>query len=355
MTVGVYLNDKYDISDFVVSVTHSGDTSKFNHQLDVQFSASVDGRKLAFDIEEGDVLTFRYNKAIRFVGFIFKMNIASDGSVSITAYDSNIYLAKTTDTRIFVNKKASDIIRMLAKDLGIALAKGEIADTGYVIPYLKLANKSASDMVRVALQLTRKQTGKRFFIGNTAGWMTLKAGAQPKKYYVFEDGVNLISATYSRSIEDLKTQVRVIGGKKGKETSVIVKDDAKREKYGVMQVLETMDEKATASQIKQRASTLLKQKSQVAEQLTVEVEGIPELETGDAVYVINKMTNTNAPYFVTMFNHSYTSSLHTMSLELTRTYELPEITVDRDMTTREVAKKKKTKKKKTTKKEATKK
>lgn len=41
--------------------------------------------------------------------------------------------------------------------------------------------------------------------------------------FIIEDGKNLMGITYSRSIEDTKTQAKVIGGPKGKETVVLVK------------------------------------------------------------------------------------------------------------------------------------
>lgn len=337
MTLKVVINGTDDITSFVSSVNLSGDTSKFNRQLDVAIHSTSDGRKASVKVTVGDKVTFRYKNDLRFIGIVFKVDLSSDGTLSLTAYDSNVYLAKSNDNRIFLNKKASEIIRILAKDFGIPI--GDIADTGFVIPYLKFQNKTLYDMVLTSLTLTRNQTGKRFFIGNSAGKLTLFEGAKVSKRYVFKDRENLISASYSQSIEDTKTQIKVIGGKKGKETTVIVKDDAKRQKYGVLQIVEVLDEKATPSQVKQRAATLLKQKSTVFEQLSVEVLGVPEVDVGTPVYISNQMTNTNGAYFVTMVKHSYTSGLHTMSLELTRTYELPDIEISADTTTKPTQKK----------------
>lgn len=326
MTVGIILNNQ-GITQFVESVTLSGDTSKFNRTLSVKMIASENGRKRAFTINEGDPIAFRYNDQLRFVGVVFSYDISSDGSLNITAYDSNVYFAKSNDSRIFINKKASDIIRTLATDFGVWI--GDIADTGYVIPYLRLSNQTLYEMILKALTITRKQTNRRFFIGNKGGKLTLTEGVSNTKY-LFKDGENLISASYSRSIEETKTQVKVIGGPKGKESVVVVKDADKRKKYGVLQALEEMDEKATASQVKQRADALLKEQSVVAEQLSVNVLGVPEVDVGTPVYIINEMTATNGGYYVTSVSHEYSAGLHTMSLELTRTYDLPEIEINSD-------------------------
>lgn len=320
------INGKTDITYFVKSATYSGDSSKFNTELTISLNATKFGRERAFTVEEGDSIKCIFDDKYTFYGVVFAVEITIDGAYSLTCYDSNVYLSKSSDMRIFTNKKASDIIRILATDFGIPV--GNIADTGYIIPFLRLSNISLYDMILKALTITRKQTGKRYFVKNVDGKLTLVSGLSTKKY-MFSDSENLLSATYSRSIENTKTQVKVSGGEKGKEVVVVAKDDAKRKKYGVLQAVEILDEKAIASQIKQHAETLLKEQSQVSEQLSINVLGIPEVTTGTAVYVRNQMTGTNGAYYVTSFTHNY-SDTHTMSLELSRTYELPDIEINED-------------------------
>lgn len=320
------INGKTDITYFVKSATYSGDSQTFACTLSLSLNATKFGRERSFTIEEGDSIKCTFDDKYTFYGVVFAVEITSDGAYSLTCYDSNVYLNKSNDMRIFTNKKASDIIRILATDFGIPI--GSIADTGYVIPFLRLSNISIYEMILKALTITRNQTGKRFFVKNIDGKLMLISGLSSKQY-MFSDSENLISAKYSRSIEDTKTQVKVSGGEKGKEIVVVAKDDAKRKKYGVLQAVEILDEKATASQIKQHAETLLKEQSQVSEQLSIEVLGIPEVTTGTAVYVRNQMTGTNGAYYVTSFTHNY-SDTHTMALELSRTYELPDIEINED-------------------------
>lgn len=331
MTIQVIRNGKYDITAFVKSVTLSGDTTQFHRTLLLDMIASEYGRKRDVKAEEGDTITFKYDGVTRFIGVLFSQDVSSDNALTITCYDSNYYLLESTDSRIFINRKASDIIRMLAKDAGISI--GNIADTGYVIPYLKLTNLSFYDMILKAITITFKQSGKRYFIGNVDGKLTLTRGTSTTRY-LFKDGENLISASYSRSIEDTKTQAKVIGGPKGKETVVVVKDDAKRKKYGVLQAFEDMDEKASASQVKQRAQELLKEQSQVTEQFNVEALGVIEVDIGTPVYIANQLTSVVGAFYVTTLTHNFADSLHTMSFKITRTYELPDITISGDEVTK---------------------
>ncbi|QIG62536.1 tail protein [Sporosarcina phage Lietuvens] len=328
--ISVILNGKTDISDFVTGVEWSGHSEKFNRQLNVSLANTRNGRTKAVAIAEGETVAFKWGNALLFVGIVFAIDTDISGGQSLTCYDSNVYLTKSNDIRKFTNKKASDIVRIIAKDFGIPV--GKIADTGYVIPKLILRNKSLHEMILTALTVTRKQTGKRFFVGNVAGKLTLDTGADPKeKRYILKAGANITGASYARTIEDTKTQVKVSGGKKEKPTIAVVKNDALRKKYGVMQHVEDMDEKATASQVKQRAATLLKEMAVINDKASVESFGIQEVICGKGVYVIEPMTGLTGGYFVTSDSHTFEGRLHTMSLELSRTYDLPPIEIDKEV------------------------
>lgn len=326
MTLSLILNNSVDIIDFVSNITFSGDSNKFNTQISLTVQASTDGRIPALYVDVGDKLSYNVDGINQFVGIVFSTDIDSSGARSITAYDTNIYLAKSSDSRIFTNIKASDIVRILANDFGVSL--GQIDDTGYIIPYLKFSEKSLTEMINTALQITFNQLGVRYFVGNNVGNLTLIRASSTPTQYIFKDSSNLINASLSRSIEDLATQVKVIGGVKGKESVVVSRNDINRSRYGVLQIVESLDESATASQVKQRADTLLKESSEVSEQLTVDVLEVSEIRVGSAVYISSKNTNTSSGYFVTSFSKNYSGGTRTMSLELSKTRELPQITID---------------------------
>ena len=126
----------------------------------------------AFSANNGDLIEFyNYGRKL-FRGVVFSVTTDSNGSQQIVAYDENIYLLKSTDSRVFKNVKASDIVNRLCSDFGIT--PGSIEDTGYVIPKLILSQKSIFEMIRYALEVTRKQTGKRYLVRNVRGtlWLT---------------------------------------------------------------------------------------------------------------------------------------------------------------------------------------
>lgn len=328
MTVKLVIKNQ-DVSEFVKSVDWSGQTSSFDRRLNISLINTIDGRKRAFKVSEGDMISFDWQGKTLFIGIIFSFDADEEGNMSITAYDPNIYLAKSNDIRKFTNMKASDIVKKLSKDFGIPT--GTIVNTGYVIPRLIFRDKSLFDMILTALTLTRKQTGKRFFVGNDKGKLTLKSPSDSKNRFVLQAGSNLTGASYSRSIEDTKTQIKVTGGNKKKPITSVASNSSLRKKFGVLQHVEEMDEKATSSQVKQRAATLLKEMAVINDQANVESIGIVEVISGTAVYVADPLSSIAGSYFVSSDSHTFSNGMHTMSLELSKSNDLPPIKIDKEV------------------------
>jgi hypothetical protein len=324
----VIYDSSYDITPIVTSAEWSGHSEKPNRQLSLILKNTLDGRKQAMTFEKGKRIEFRNQSFIRFIGVIFSTNINEKGDMQITAYDENIYLLKSVETRKFSKVKASDIAKKLCKDFGIEY--GQISDTGYVIPKLIFRNnQTLYDILLKALTLTRNQTGKRFFIWNKNGRLMLTSGVEQKGQYMIEAGTNIVNASYSESIEETKTRVKVTGGKEGKFVST--EKDANLEKhYGIMQVIEKMDEDATKSQVEQRAKQLLKERAVIDDTATITALGIDEVITGTAVYVREPMTGIIGGYYITSDSHSYQNGLHLMTLELSHTYDLPPIEITKE-------------------------
>lgn len=328
MTVRLVIGNQ-DVSEFVKTVNWSGQTSSFDRKLVVSLINTIDGRKRAFKVSEGNSLSFGWKGKTLFIGVIFSLDADEEGSMSITCYDPNIYLTKSNDIRRFTNMKASDIVRKISRDYGIPV--GKISDTGYVIPRLIFRDESLFNMILTALTLTRKQTGKRFFIGNDKGKITLTSPVDTKNRFVLQAGANITSASYSRSIEDTKTQVKVTGGNPKKPTTSVVGNNSLRNKFGVLQHVEVMDEKASASQVKQRAATLLKEMAVINDQANVDALGIEEVISGTAIYVAEPLSSIAGSYFVSSDTHSFSDGMHTMSLELSKSNDLPPIEISKDV------------------------
>lgn len=103
------------------------------------------------DIQEGDLVNFKVNGELVFVGYIFEKSRSKNNIIQVTCYDQCRYL-KSEGYYIFDGKNsASELIIALSKDLGIKL--GEIAPTEYKISRV-FDGKSYQDILLTMLKLT---------------------------------------------------------------------------------------------------------------------------------------------------------------------------------------------------------
>lgn len=313
-----------DVAEFIESAVWEGHCEKPNRTLTLNLKNTIYGRVKAFLLNPGEVIQFYVSGTKIFTGVVFTPNINDLGQMSVICFDRNYYALKNSATRQFKNIKASTIITQLAKDFGIPV--GEIEDTGYLIPKLILRNKSLHEMMLKALTLTKNQTGKRFFFGNENGKLTIRQHKNNVAPWILAAGSNLIGANYSISIEELKNQVHVVGGKDDKYSHLVKSIDSQK-LYGIMQHYEEMDEKATLSQVKQRAETLLKELNVLDDQADVTAIGIIDVITGCGVYVREPMTGLLGGYYVSSDVHTFSESNHTMQLTISKSLEMPDIEI----------------------------
>ncbi|MEW9697939.1 hypothetical protein [Paenibacillus sp. SI8] len=320
------INVLYDgsvyIDSIVTSVQWSGDITFPARKLEVNVSNTIDSVKQALTLEVGKELRLFYDDTELFRGVIFRTQIDSAGKMTLLAYDENVYLDKNVDTKKFVNMTASAVIREICADFEIPT--GTVADTDYVIPSLHLRNKKLYEMMLTALTVTRKQTGRRFFLYAKNGQLNLTERRDMVTTWVLENGTNITGANYMQSIEDLRNQVKVTGGDEEKAPLVaVVKNQALIDRFGLMQHVETADSDAKQSEIEQMARELLDQLGKISDEAGIEALGNVEVTTGGAVYVREAMTGIIGAYYVSTDTHTFEDGSHRMSVTLSATDDLP--------------------------------
>lgn len=103
------------------------------------------------NIEEGDLVNFKVNGKLVFVGYIFEKKRSKDNFIEVTAYDQCKYL-KSEGYYVFDGKKtASELIKALAEDLAIKL--GDITPTTYKVNYI-YDGKTYQDIILDMLKQT---------------------------------------------------------------------------------------------------------------------------------------------------------------------------------------------------------
>lgn len=109
-----------------------------------------------FEFQEGDAIYLRFKDSrngwiTAFYGYVFTKKRSKDGWIDVTAYDLLRYLKNKT-TMVYENKRASDIVNMIAKDYHLGL--GTIEVTNYVIGERVEDDQTLFDIIQNALDLT---------------------------------------------------------------------------------------------------------------------------------------------------------------------------------------------------------
>lgn len=203
--------------------------------------------------EEGDLVTVRYKGNKIFYGFIFSMSRDKNNIISVVAYDQLKYL-KNKDVFRYENKKASEVIKVLAEDFKLQI--GDIEDTGFIIPKRLEDNVSLFDIILTALAITLQNTKKMYVLYDDFGKLTLKDVEKMKLNILIDDGTSE-NFSYKSSIENSANQIKLVKSneKAGKREIYIAKDSSNIKKWGVLQHFDKLGEKENGEM---KADALLK-------------------------------------------------------------------------------------------------
>lgn len=308
-----------DMSEVVDSISIAGDVAKASRSCAINFSNTTKGVTRIFDIVNGKEIRILVGNDEVFRGIIFSFTRESNGRDSLVAHDSNEYLPKNSMNVKYVGATASGILTDICGKLGVPI--GKIDNTGYSIPRYIMRQKSAYDIIVTALTLTRKATGKRYMLGNDKGKVTLREVVPAKEWLRYEAGKNLIDATFTESIEDVKTKVEYTGGDElsGYGTTA----SSGTSKYGVMQHTEHNGD-ATAAALPGLAAALVNELSKPTQESSIKVLGVPGAISGSALIVKDMLSGIQGTYFIMADNHEFSAGgVHTMDLTLSKTLNLP--------------------------------
>ena len=209
------------------------------------------------DVEQGHQCLFNYNGQELFRGIIMTQTQNNRKRLTFKAYDSGIYLANNKDTFTYENKTASDVFRDCCTRFGLPM--GEVAECTYKIPELTKPKTTAFDTIADALSLDFDATGIRHYVSSAKGKLSLLTRRENIMQWVIEVGQNLTNYTYTRSIEKIKTRVKMVS-KEG--TTLAEKSNAGlEEKIGVFQEIDKPDESLTPAQINDLIESILDEKS----------------------------------------------------------------------------------------------
>ena len=309
----LYKNEQlYDITMLVVSITWKGRKGAAARSIDVTLMDDCQRERAGINVEDGQQCIFIYNGEELFRGMIELQKNPMSATMTFTAYDNGIYLANNKDTFTYSDKTATDVFKDCCARYEIPYS--EATQTTHRIAELIKPNTTAFDAICNALQLDYENTGVRHFMMSKQGKLRLLTRRENVLQWVIEPGHNLINYSYQKSIEGVKTRVKILS----KENTVVAeKTNPDLEKrIGIRQDIERPKDDVPVSQYTELASKLLDEKSLPKRSLDVEALGLPDVISGIGAYIILPDLDISRTFYVDEDVHTFNGNVHTMRLKL---------------------------------------
>ena len=303
-----------DMSNLVSRVRWEGRRGASARSIQVDF-LDDDGHnhdRSELDVFEGHQCIFYWKNEELFRGMFINQRQSGRKILTAKAFDNLFYLANNKDTFNFTNTKASKIFKNCCELYGIPF--NGVADTGYRIPELPKPNTTAWDVIADALSLTFKSTGIRYYPLSKGGRVSLLERRQNILQWVVETGVNLEDYSYGKSIERIKTRIKLLS----KEGTVIAeaRDAELEKKIGTFQDVVRVDDTMNAGQLTELVNSTLAENNKAVETFSVKGLGQPEIITGVGVFITVNPLDISRSYYVESDSHTFIGNHHSMSLTL---------------------------------------
>lgn len=266
-------------------------------------------------IEEGNVVRFKWNDKNVFYGYIFSKKRDKENIYTITAYDQLRYL-KNKETYVYENMTAGQVVQMIAKDF--RLQTGTIEDTGYKIPSRVEDGKTLFDVIQNALDDTIMNTKQMYVLYDDFGKITLKSidNMQLNILIDEETGGNF---SYETSIDgETYNQIKLYyDNEDTKQRDVyITKDSNNINKWGVLQLYESIEKGEDG---KSKADALLKLYNSKTRKLSIQnALGDIRVRAGSMVVVMLDLGDIKLQnlMLVESSKHTFKDNEHMMTITL---------------------------------------
>lgn len=279
--------------------------------------------KLTFNIikdellgfHEGDAVRFDYDGHKIFFGFVFTKKRNNNRIISVTCYDQLRYF-KNKDTYVYANKTAAQVLQMIAEDF--KLQTGIVANTKHKIPSRVEDNQELFTIMDNAISETTLNMGDLYVLYDDYGKLNLRDIKMLKSDLLIDEESGE-SFEYTTSIdENTYNKIKLVRENKetGKREIFIAQDSSKMNEWGVLQMVDKLDEKGNG---KAKADAMLKLYNQKSRKLHIsKVFGDPTVRGGTTLGVQMYLGDLTVANFmmVETVKHIFKESDHRMDLKL---------------------------------------
>ena len=301
----------FDISELVESIKWKGRKGSAARSVSISL-LDCKGAQSGIDVTKGHQLIFSYKGKELFRGMIMSQQQSESFKMPITAYDNGIYLSNNKDTFVYENKTVHDIFIDVCKRFGIKYS--DVAKTSYKIPELTKSKTTAWDAILDAISQDFKATGTKYYVNSSKGVLSLIKRRENILQWVLETGGNIMSYTYKKSIEDIKTRLKILSDED--KVYAVKKNTELEKKIAIFQDIEKKDDDLSEAKLQEHIKETLKEISTPEISLSVEALGIPDVISGVGVYVIIDELGIKRTFYVDEDTHTFKGGSHTMNLTL---------------------------------------
>lgn len=266
-------------------------------------------------LAHGDAVWLMDDKDKLFFGSIYTVSHGGDSKIKVTAYDQLRQL-KNTDVFIYKNKRADQVIRMVADDMGLKC--GPLTNTGYNIPTYVGDGKTYFDIVQDALDSTVMANGNLYVLYDDYGKLALRNVSDMTVPFLIDadtcGGYDFQSSIDNKSYNKIKLVYN--DSNSGKRRIFSVQDSNHMAEWGTLQKYESINSTAHAQQ---KANIYLSLYNHVERTVTLkDVFGDNRIRAGCTVFVRVNMgeVQQNGWLVVNQCTHKWKGGAHTMDLTL---------------------------------------
>lgn len=308
------------------SISWSGQRYQAARKIDAAIFYDRSGYHNPPEVIEGDTVLFKWKGNELFRGTVMDRSRTKAGLISVTAYDMLQYLILNKEIygAQLSGKRLDEVALRICKDFDIPHAA--FPNTKHKITSLLVDIETALyDILLRGMIQTHKATKTRYAIYSRLGKVHLNELTTADIQWVLEYGHNVTDFTYTTSIQETATKVKMVSGEGAKPITVTVVDDAGQKQFGTLQYVEKISETMNEAKLKERANKTLLEKKGVKRTLDLEAIGIETVTSSLAIYVKIPEIRMTRTFFVDTDTHTFSGNRHTMSLKLVEKNEYPEM------------------------------
>lgn len=257
-------------------------------------------------IKLGDPIYLYNDKKKIFVGTVTsRTKRAEIGTGDYTSMDFMHYLLRSNATYKFKNTTPEKITKKACEDVGVKTKS--LAKTNTYIEKMFFEDQCIYDIMIRAYRSAKHATGKKYMpVMDETKVSVIEKGKSSG--VVLEQGVDIISASYSDTTDNMVNKVIIYNDKLKKLGQVQNKNNIS--KYGTYQQAYTKEKGVNA---KSAAKDLL---TGITKEASVEAIGNINAVAGKSIKIQDKATGLVGTFYISSDTHVFENGTHTMTLEL---------------------------------------